>query len=177
MTNQQSELITFIHKSINQMPCTIQPATLLTYCMTLLGWFGPLFSKNIWANYYYLKNKIKFHWSFLFCFPLVFRLNYSASDSNDRNRVKSRLKKFISRRPSLKTLQEKGLIKGVFSFILFGIKNKNWRINFPLSSSVKNICALDKYFLDMVLLLFLGKFRQLNCKEKKISIWFPVPLC
>jgi hypothetical protein len=26
--------------------------------------------------------------------------------------VKSRLKKFISRRPSLKTLQEKGLIKG-----------------------------------------------------------------
>uniref|UniRef100_A0A8B9I4R3 Rho GTPase-activating protein 15 n=1 Tax=Anser brachyrhynchus TaxID=132585 RepID=A0A8B9I4R3_9AVES len=42
---------------------------------------------------------------------LIFRLNYSASDSNDRNRVKSRLKKFISRRPSLKTLQEKGLIK------------------------------------------------------------------
>uniref|UniRef100_A0A8C6HNC4 Rho-GAP domain-containing protein n=1 Tax=Mus spicilegus TaxID=10103 RepID=A0A8C6HNC4_MUSSI len=29
----------------------------------------------------------------------------------DKNRVKSRLKKFISRRPSLKTLQEKGLIK------------------------------------------------------------------
>ncbi|KFO69789.1 Rho GTPase-activating protein 15, partial [Cuculus canorus] len=42
---------------------------------------------------------------------LIFRLNYSASDTNDRNRVKSRLKKFISRRPSLKTLQEKGLIK------------------------------------------------------------------
>ncbi|XP_025007981.1 rho GTPase-activating protein 15 isoform X2 [Gallus gallus] len=42
---------------------------------------------------------------------LIFRLNYSASDSNDRSRVKSRLKKFISRRPSLKTLQEKGLIK------------------------------------------------------------------
>lgn len=42
---------------------------------------------------------------------LIFRLNYSASDTNDRNRVKSRLKKFISRRPSLKTLQDKGLIK------------------------------------------------------------------
>ncbi|XP_030808313.1 rho GTPase-activating protein 15 [Camarhynchus parvulus] len=42
---------------------------------------------------------------------LIFRLNYSASDTNDRNRIKSRLKKFISRRPSLKTLQEKGLIK------------------------------------------------------------------
>ncbi|XP_039351605.1 rho GTPase-activating protein 15 isoform X2 [Mauremys reevesii] len=42
---------------------------------------------------------------------LIFRLNYSASDTNDRNRVKSRLKKFINRRPSLKTLQEKGLIK------------------------------------------------------------------
>ncbi|XP_010183405.1 PREDICTED: rho GTPase-activating protein 15-like, partial [Mesitornis unicolor] len=42
---------------------------------------------------------------------LIFRLNYSASDTNDRSRVKSRLKKFISRRPSLKTLQEKGLIK------------------------------------------------------------------
>ncbi|KAM9305869.1 rho GTPase-activating protein 15 [Gastrophryne carolinensis] len=42
---------------------------------------------------------------------LVFKLNYSASDSSDRNRVKTRLKKFISRRPSLKTLQEKGIIK------------------------------------------------------------------
>ncbi|XP_030064994.1 rho GTPase-activating protein 15 [Microcaecilia unicolor] len=43
---------------------------------------------------------------------LLFKLNYSASDSScDRKRVKSRLKKFISRRPSLKTLQEKGLIK------------------------------------------------------------------
>uniref|UniRef100_A0A8D0GV92 Rho GTPase activating protein 15 n=1 Tax=Sphenodon punctatus TaxID=8508 RepID=A0A8D0GV92_SPHPU len=46
-----------------------------------------------------------------FCFSPVFRLNYSTSDTNDRNRVKSRLKKFISRRPSLKTFQEKGLIK------------------------------------------------------------------
>ncbi|XP_071978321.1 rho GTPase-activating protein 15 [Engystomops pustulosus] len=42
---------------------------------------------------------------------LVFKLQYSASDSSDRNRVKTRLKKFIIRRPSLKTLQEKGLIK------------------------------------------------------------------
>uniref|UniRef100_A0A7M4EJC6 Rho GTPase-activating protein 15 n=3 Tax=Crocodylus porosus TaxID=8502 RepID=A0A7M4EJC6_CROPO len=42
---------------------------------------------------------------------LIFRLNYSTSDTTDKNRVKSRLKKFISRRPSLKTLQEKGLIK------------------------------------------------------------------
>ncbi|XP_060246083.1 rho GTPase-activating protein 15 isoform X5 [Meriones unguiculatus] len=41
----------------------------------------------------------------------MFRLHHSASDSSDKNRVKSRLKKFISRRPSLKTLQEKGLIK------------------------------------------------------------------
>ncbi|XP_068101972.1 rho GTPase-activating protein 15 isoform X1 [Hyperolius riggenbachi] len=41
----------------------------------------------------------------------VFKLNYSASDTSDRNRVKTRLKKFISRRPSLKTLQEKGIIK------------------------------------------------------------------
>uniref|UniRef100_A0A8C5MKM6 Rho GTPase activating protein 15 n=1 Tax=Leptobrachium leishanense TaxID=445787 RepID=A0A8C5MKM6_9ANUR len=41
----------------------------------------------------------------------IFKLNYSASDTCDRNHVKSRLKKFISRRPSLKTLQEKGLIK------------------------------------------------------------------
>ncbi|XP_061464853.1 rho GTPase-activating protein 15 isoform X2 [Rhineura floridana] len=42
---------------------------------------------------------------------LIFRLNYSISDTTDRNRVKSRLKKFINRRPSLKTLQEKGIIK------------------------------------------------------------------
>uniref|UniRef100_A0AAR2LFR5 Rho GTPase-activating protein 15 n=1 Tax=Pygocentrus nattereri TaxID=42514 RepID=A0AAR2LFR5_PYGNA len=34
-----------------------------------------------------------------------------ASDSADKNGVKNRLKKFISRRPSMKTLQEKGLIK------------------------------------------------------------------
>ncbi|KAI5628579.1 rho GTPase-activating protein 15 [Silurus asotus] len=43
---------------------------------------------------------------------LMFKLNYSASDSADKNGVKNRLKKFISRRPSMKTLQEKGLIKG-----------------------------------------------------------------
>ncbi|XP_053568601.1 rho GTPase-activating protein 15 [Bombina bombina] len=42
---------------------------------------------------------------------LVLKLNYSASDGSDKSRVKTRLKKFISRRPSLKTLQEKGLIK------------------------------------------------------------------
>ncbi|XP_048834454.1 rho GTPase-activating protein 15 isoform X1 [Brienomyrus brachyistius] len=42
---------------------------------------------------------------------LIFKLNYSASDSADKSGVKSKLKKFISRRPSMKTLQEKGLIK------------------------------------------------------------------
>ncbi|XP_042322357.1 rho GTPase-activating protein 15 isoform X2 [Sceloporus undulatus] len=42
---------------------------------------------------------------------LIFRLTYSISDTTDRNRVKSRLKKFITRRPSLRTLQEKGIIK------------------------------------------------------------------
>lgn len=42
----------------------------------------------------------------------MFKLNYSASDSADKNGVKNRLKKFISRRPSMKTLQEKGIIKG-----------------------------------------------------------------
>ncbi|KAF7241878.1 Rho GTPase-activating protein 15 [Varanus komodoensis] len=41
----------------------------------------------------------------------VFKLNYSISDTTERKRVKSRLKKFITRRPSLKTLQEKGIIK------------------------------------------------------------------
>ncbi|KAG2459698.1 RHG15 protein, partial [Polypterus senegalus] len=41
---------------------------------------------------------------------LIFKLNYSASDS-DKNGVKNRLKKFISRRPSMKTLQEKGIIR------------------------------------------------------------------
>lgn len=43
----------------------------------------------------------------------MFRLHHSVSDTSDKNRVKSRLKKFISRRPSLKTLQEKGIIKGL----------------------------------------------------------------
>uniref|UniRef100_A0A673ATM3 Rho GTPase-activating protein 15 n=1 Tax=Sphaeramia orbicularis TaxID=375764 RepID=A0A673ATM3_9TELE len=39
------------------------------------------------------------------------KLKHSSSDSADKNGVKNRLKKFISRRPSMKTLQEKGLIK------------------------------------------------------------------
>ncbi|XP_045563359.1 rho GTPase-activating protein 15 isoform X2 [Salmo salar] len=39
------------------------------------------------------------------------KLTYSMSDSADKNGVKNRLKKFISRRPSMKTLQEKGIIK------------------------------------------------------------------
>ncbi|KAM7380988.1 hypothetical protein PAMP_004250 [Pampus punctatissimus] len=39
------------------------------------------------------------------------KLKHSTSDSADKNGVKSRLKKFITRRPSIKTLQEKGLIK------------------------------------------------------------------
>ncbi|XP_040005189.1 rho GTPase-activating protein 15 [Xiphias gladius] len=39
------------------------------------------------------------------------KLKYSTSDSADKNGVKNRLKKFIIRRPSMKTLQEKGLIK------------------------------------------------------------------
>ncbi|XP_054828303.1 rho GTPase-activating protein 15 isoform X2 [Eublepharis macularius] len=57
---------------------------------------------------------------------LIFRLNYSISDITDRNRVKSRLKKFITRRPSLKSLQEKGLIKDQ----VFG-------------SSLQNVCEHD----------------------------------
>lgn len=40
------------------------------------------------------------------------KLKHSASDSTDKNGVKNRLKKFMTRRPSMKTLQEKGLIKG-----------------------------------------------------------------
>ncbi|XP_063743954.1 rho GTPase-activating protein 15 isoform X3 [Eleginops maclovinus] len=39
------------------------------------------------------------------------KLKHSASDSADKSGVKNRLKKFIIRRPSMKTLQEKGLIK------------------------------------------------------------------
>ncbi|XP_014020985.1 rho GTPase-activating protein 15 isoform X1 [Salmo salar] len=39
------------------------------------------------------------------------KLTYSMSDSADKNGVKNRLKKFITRRPSMKTLQEKGIIK------------------------------------------------------------------
>uniref|UniRef100_A0A8P4G8Q6 Rho-GAP domain-containing protein n=1 Tax=Dicentrarchus labrax TaxID=13489 RepID=A0A8P4G8Q6_DICLA len=39
------------------------------------------------------------------------KLKHSTSDSADKNGVKNRLKKFIIRRPSMKTLQEKGLIK------------------------------------------------------------------
>ncbi|XP_068184530.1 rho GTPase-activating protein 15 [Antennarius striatus] len=39
------------------------------------------------------------------------RLKHNTSDATDKNGVKNRLKKFIIRRPSIKTLQEKGLIK------------------------------------------------------------------
>ena len=48
------------------------------------------------------------------------KLKHSTSDSADKNGVKNRLKKFITRRPSMKTLQEKGLIKGLcFCFTLW----------------------------------------------------------
>uniref|UniRef100_A0A8P4KA15 Rho GTPase-activating protein 15 n=1 Tax=Dicentrarchus labrax TaxID=13489 RepID=A0A8P4KA15_DICLA len=43
--------------------------------------------------------------------PSFSKLKHSTSDSADKNGVKNRLKKFIIRRPSMKTLQEKGLIK------------------------------------------------------------------
>uniref|UniRef100_A0A3P8ZH34 Rho GTPase-activating protein 15 n=1 Tax=Esox lucius TaxID=8010 RepID=A0A3P8ZH34_ESOLU len=50
------------------------------------------------------------------------KLNYSMSDSADKNGVKNRLKKFITRRPSMKTLQEKGIIKDrVFGCHLLGL--------------------------------------------------------
>ncbi|XP_059896422.1 rho GTPase-activating protein 15 isoform X1 [Gadus macrocephalus] len=39
------------------------------------------------------------------------KLKHSTSDSADKSGVKNRLKKFIIRRPSMKTLQEKGIIK------------------------------------------------------------------
>ncbi|XP_075996050.1 rho GTPase-activating protein 15 [Genypterus blacodes] len=39
------------------------------------------------------------------------KLKHSASDGTDKSGVKSRLKKFITRRPSMKTLQEKGIIR------------------------------------------------------------------
>uniref|UniRef100_A0A3Q3X6P4 Rho GTPase-activating protein 15 n=1 Tax=Mola mola TaxID=94237 RepID=A0A3Q3X6P4_MOLML len=39
------------------------------------------------------------------------KLKHSASDGGDKNGVKNRLMKFINRRPSMRTLQEKGLIK------------------------------------------------------------------
>uniref|UniRef100_A0A8D3B212 Rho GTPase-activating protein 15 n=1 Tax=Scophthalmus maximus TaxID=52904 RepID=A0A8D3B212_SCOMX len=39
------------------------------------------------------------------------KLKHSSSDSSDKNGVRNRLKKFITRRPSMKTLQEKGLIR------------------------------------------------------------------
>uniref|UniRef100_A0A1A8CMF3 Rho GTPase-activating protein 15 n=2 Tax=Nothobranchius kadleci TaxID=1051664 RepID=A0A1A8CMF3_NOTKA len=48
------------------------------------------------------------------------KLKHSVSDSIDKNGVKNRLKKFISRRPSMQTLKEKGLIKDrVFGCHLF----------------------------------------------------------
>lgn len=64
---------------------------------------------------------------FLLCLELMFfadmfsssKLKHSTSDSADKNGVKNRLKKFIIRRPSMKTLQEKGLIKGFCFFFVF----------------------------------------------------------
>lgn len=40
------------------------------------------------------------------------KLKPANSEVSDKTGVKNRLKKFINRRPSMKTLQEKGLIKG-----------------------------------------------------------------
>ncbi|KAM9851065.1 rho GTPase-activating protein 15 isoform 2-T2 [Aulostomus maculatus] len=39
------------------------------------------------------------------------KLKHSTSDGSDKSSVKNRLRKFISRRPSMQTLQDKGLIK------------------------------------------------------------------
>ncbi|KAM4626230.1 rho GTPase-activating protein 15 [Discoglossus pictus] len=78
---------------------------------------------------------------------LVLKLNYSASDGSDKNRVKTRLKKFISRRPSLKTLQEKGLIKDqVFGCPLDALCKKE---NTTVPHFVKLcIAAVEKRGLD-----------------------------
>lgn len=79
---------------------------------------------------------------------LIFRLNYSISDTTDRNRVKSRLKKFINRRPSLKTLQEKGIIKDqVFGSFLHNVC-KHDDSTVPLFV-IKCINAVEKRGLDV----------------------------
>uniref|UniRef100_A0A6I8PAE1 Rho GTPase-activating protein 15 n=1 Tax=Ornithorhynchus anatinus TaxID=9258 RepID=A0A6I8PAE1_ORNAN len=78
---------------------------------------------------------------------LIFRLNHSLSDINDKNRTKSRLKKFITRRPSLKTLQEKGLIKDqIFGSHLHAVCKRE---NSTVPTFVKQcIEAVEKRGLD-----------------------------
>ncbi|XP_077303876.1 rho GTPase-activating protein 15 [Lithobates pipiens] len=78
---------------------------------------------------------------------LAFRLNYSASDTSEKKRVKTRLKKFITRRPSLKTLQDKGIIKDqVFGCHLATLCQRE---NSPVPNFVRMcIEALEKRGLD-----------------------------
>ncbi|XP_053141763.1 rho GTPase-activating protein 15 isoform X2 [Hemicordylus capensis] len=79
---------------------------------------------------------------------LIFRLNYSISDTTDKKQVKSRLKKFINRRPSFKTLQEKGLIKDqVFGSCLHRVCEYNGS---TVPEFVKTcITAVEKRGLDV----------------------------
>uniref|UniRef100_A0A8C7ZFL8 Rho GTPase-activating protein 15 n=1 Tax=Oryzias sinensis TaxID=183150 RepID=A0A8C7ZFL8_9TELE len=73
--------------------------------LTTLKWFNAI-RKNINSSHL---NNHPFN-LFIDVFGST-KLKHSASDSTDKNGVKNRLKKFMTRRPSMKTLQEKGLIK------------------------------------------------------------------
>lgn len=85
------------------------------------------------------------------------KLKHSTSDSADKNGVKNRLKKFIIRRPSMKTLQEKGLIKGVCLFFLQTKTYKHttapMRLLKLLSSTVT--CFLLECFLNYMFMQLL----------------------
>ncbi|XP_074071209.1 rho GTPase-activating protein 15 [Macrotis lagotis] len=108
---------------------------------------------------------------------LIFRLQHSVSDTSDKRRVKSRLKKFITRRPSLKTLQEKGLIKDqIFGCHLHKVCERE---NSTVPQFVKQcIEAVEKRGLDMdgihrlrsKLVEIQKKLRFLGNQEEKLNL-------
>lgn len=106
----------------------------------------------------------------------MFRLHHSVSDTSDKNRVKSRLKKFISRRPSLKTLQEKGIIKDqIFGSHLHTVCEREhstvpWFVKQCIEAVEKRGLEVDGIYRVSGNLATIQKLRFIVNQEEKLNL-------
>ncbi|XP_020639887.3 rho GTPase-activating protein 15 isoform X1 [Pogona vitticeps] len=107
---------------------------------------------------------------------LIFRLNYSISDTTEINRVKSRLKKFITRRPSLRTLQEKGIIKDqLFGSHLHKVCERDgstvpWFVRICINAVEKRGLDVDGIYRVSGNLATIQKLRFVVNQEEKLNL-------